>query len=313
MTTACLPKVLATAGHHAGRSPRSEDRLKRKLLDQVLPTTKVKLIAADLGADLERRPPQGRGEEVHRPGERRARHHVRPRPRAAQGAGRRLPGAAAGRLEGGPDRRPDPHPRLPGRGALPRAPEQVGLRRGLGDQRRRLGLQAGRGQPAGDPDRRPRHVGQLRRTGGELQGRRGRRAHVRVASPRARRARWCRASTSSSPSEAVRDFLKDTDVRARRQEPLQHGVVRRAFAPSSATTGRAPSRLFQQADRHPAEPARRQADADRGAGEGEEPAAAAVPVGLGGARRDRAQRGRLRPPVPPALAEATGIASSRTR
>ena len=43
VTTACLPKVLARQGITPGDRPDVEDAIKRKLLDQVLPTTKVKL------------------------------------------------------------------------------------------------------------------------------------------------------------------------------------------------------------------------------------------------------------------------------
>ena len=43
-----------------------------------------------------------------------------------------------------PDRRPHSHHRIPRRGRLARAPEQVGVGRGVGDQRRRLRLQGGR-------------------------------------------------------------------------------------------------------------------------------------------------------------------------
>lgn len=43
VTTACLPKVLAARGMNPGERPDAEDAIKRKLLDSVLPTTKVKL------------------------------------------------------------------------------------------------------------------------------------------------------------------------------------------------------------------------------------------------------------------------------
>ncbi|HUG37121.1 MAG TPA: trypsin-like peptidase domain-containing protein, partial [Candidatus Limnocylindrales bacterium] len=44
VTSACLPKVLARQGITPGDQPEREDAIKRKLLDQVLPTTKVKLV-----------------------------------------------------------------------------------------------------------------------------------------------------------------------------------------------------------------------------------------------------------------------------
>jgi S1-C subfamily serine protease/rhodanese-related sulfurtransferase len=43
VTTACLPKALAARGINPGEQPEVEDAIKRKLLDSVLPTTKVKL------------------------------------------------------------------------------------------------------------------------------------------------------------------------------------------------------------------------------------------------------------------------------
>ena len=43
VSTACLPKVLAARGINPGERPDAEDAIKRKLLDSVLPTTKVKL------------------------------------------------------------------------------------------------------------------------------------------------------------------------------------------------------------------------------------------------------------------------------
>jgi S1-C subfamily serine protease/rhodanese-related sulfurtransferase len=43
VATACLPKVLAQRGINPGERPDVEDAIKRKLLDAVLPTTKVKL------------------------------------------------------------------------------------------------------------------------------------------------------------------------------------------------------------------------------------------------------------------------------
>ncbi|MEK7771155.1 MAG: trypsin-like peptidase domain-containing protein [candidate division NC10 bacterium] len=43
VTTACLPKVLQRQGITPGERPDVEDAVKRRLLDQVLPTTKVKL------------------------------------------------------------------------------------------------------------------------------------------------------------------------------------------------------------------------------------------------------------------------------
>ncbi len=43
VTTACLPKALERQGIAAGERPDLEDAIKRRLLDQVLPTTKVKL------------------------------------------------------------------------------------------------------------------------------------------------------------------------------------------------------------------------------------------------------------------------------
>jgi len=43
VTSACLPKVLESAGLGPGDKPDQEEALKRKLLDRVLPTTKVKL------------------------------------------------------------------------------------------------------------------------------------------------------------------------------------------------------------------------------------------------------------------------------
>lgn len=43
VSTACLPKVLAARGINPGEKPELEDAIKRKLLDTVLPTTKVKL------------------------------------------------------------------------------------------------------------------------------------------------------------------------------------------------------------------------------------------------------------------------------
>jgi Rhodanese-related sulfurtransferase len=43
VSTACLPKVLAQRGITPGEKPEVEDAIKRKLLDAVLPTTKVKL------------------------------------------------------------------------------------------------------------------------------------------------------------------------------------------------------------------------------------------------------------------------------
>jgi rhodanese-related sulfurtransferase len=43
ITTACLPKALAARGINPGEQPEVEDAIKRKLLDSVLPTTKVKL------------------------------------------------------------------------------------------------------------------------------------------------------------------------------------------------------------------------------------------------------------------------------
>ena len=43
VSTACLPKVLAQKGVNPGERPEVEDAIKRKLLDAVLPTTKVKL------------------------------------------------------------------------------------------------------------------------------------------------------------------------------------------------------------------------------------------------------------------------------
>jgi S1-C subfamily serine protease/rhodanese-related sulfurtransferase len=43
VSTACLPKALAQRGINPGEKPEVEDAIKRKLLDAVLPTTKVKL------------------------------------------------------------------------------------------------------------------------------------------------------------------------------------------------------------------------------------------------------------------------------
>jgi len=43
VSTACLPKALAQKGVNPGERPEVEDAIKRKLLDAVLPTTKVKL------------------------------------------------------------------------------------------------------------------------------------------------------------------------------------------------------------------------------------------------------------------------------
>lgn len=43
VSTACLPKALAQKGVNPGERPEMEDAIKRKLLDAVLPTTKVKL------------------------------------------------------------------------------------------------------------------------------------------------------------------------------------------------------------------------------------------------------------------------------
>ena len=43
VATACMPKALAKAGISSGDSPDREEAIKRKLLDQVLPSTKVKL------------------------------------------------------------------------------------------------------------------------------------------------------------------------------------------------------------------------------------------------------------------------------
>ena len=43
VTTACLPKALKAAGLEPGQSPDREEQLKRRLLDQVLGTAKVKL------------------------------------------------------------------------------------------------------------------------------------------------------------------------------------------------------------------------------------------------------------------------------
>jgi S1-C subfamily serine protease len=43
VSTACLPKALAQRGVNPGERPEMEDAIKRKLLDAVLPTTKVKL------------------------------------------------------------------------------------------------------------------------------------------------------------------------------------------------------------------------------------------------------------------------------
>ena len=43
VTTACLPQMLKKMGLQPGDAPDLEDAIKRKLLDTVLPTTKVKL------------------------------------------------------------------------------------------------------------------------------------------------------------------------------------------------------------------------------------------------------------------------------
>ena len=43
VSTACLPKALAQKGVNPGERPEMEDAIKRKVLDAVLPTTKVKL------------------------------------------------------------------------------------------------------------------------------------------------------------------------------------------------------------------------------------------------------------------------------
>lgn len=43
VTTACLPKALAARGINPGERPELEDSIKRKLLDAVLPSTKVKV------------------------------------------------------------------------------------------------------------------------------------------------------------------------------------------------------------------------------------------------------------------------------
>ena len=43
VATACMPKALAKAGISSGDSPDREEAIKRKLLDQVLPSTKVKI------------------------------------------------------------------------------------------------------------------------------------------------------------------------------------------------------------------------------------------------------------------------------
>ncbi len=43
VTTTCLPKALAARGINMGEKPELEDAIKRKLLDAVLPSTKVKL------------------------------------------------------------------------------------------------------------------------------------------------------------------------------------------------------------------------------------------------------------------------------
>src|SRR5436190_1183475 len=61
-------------------------------------------------------------------------------------------------------RRRGAHHRLPGRRALARAAQQVGDARRLGDERRRLGLQARRHRTGLHPDRRCSRARQLRRT-----------------------------------------------------------------------------------------------------------------------------------------------------
>ena len=102
------------------------------------------------------------------------------------------------------------------------------------------------------------------------------------------------------PSAAVIDFVRGTSVKVNGPSKfndvwyagltrlLRGGLHRRA----------APLRGGRQA---PPEPARRPAQAGRGAGVREEPAAQALPVVLGGGRRDPGERGRLRRPVAASL------------
>ncbi len=202
---------------------------------------------------------------------------------------------------------------LPGRGALARAPERVGVDGSLRDQRRRLRLQAGQERATRDPDRRPGRLGQLRRA---RRGRSGRGAWACSPSCRWRpapRAASSRASTSSSRRRRSRTSSQDTPVklgehRASSTRSWYAGL--RAFfsddwkgAGAAVRGGRPP----------PAQPARRQAHAGRGAREGEEPAAAPVPVVLGRDRRDAPERGRLRRPVLHPLAAQSLPRAARPR
>ena len=129
----------------AASVPRSRSAFAARPRTGGSPRAKLKPRPAAHRPALERRQARRRGEEVQRAHvtrQRRAAHaRLGPRPGPAAREGRRLSGPRPlqPRSE---DRRPRPHPRLPRRRALARAPEPERHPRGLGDQRRRVGREA---------------------------------------------------------------------------------------------------------------------------------------------------------------------------
>ena len=301
VATACLPKVLAQRGINPGERPDLEDAIKRKLLDAVLPTTKVKLnpqVTVVISSGVRHK---ARGDQVHAAHQQGARGHVGARPRPPPDSRRGISGDPPHGGAERADRRSAAHSGLPRGGAHARAAQQVRLAGCLRQQRRGVGAQGRRLQPAGHPDGCARFLGQLRRSRRESARASGGRAHLRVA--RAGSGRRPRPGLQLRHSRRSRAGFRQGNRRpARRRQQVQRGVVRGA---ARLLGGRLQERgaPLREGRCPRAEPPGRQAAPRRDARVREEPPAAALPVVLGGLRRHPGERGGLRGAVSPALAE----------